>query len=267
MFGLTNEQMQFRANKISELGGGEIGEVAFCTQYPTIPEDAFRSSTVGSYFDALYVVRARNANVGPGYGARIMGIDPAHMGSDRFSVCMRTGRRAKHVGEWRKLRSGESLGRVVMLIKEHKPEYVFVDQGGPGAAIVDPLLEHQDTLGCQVIPVDFGGSADDPDRYNNKREEMYGRTKLWLEGAMPVQIDDRDDLQTDLTNPQFRYDTSGRIQPESKQTMCKAPRNLPSPDLLESLVLTFAFDVQAADDLLSNNRDIDPNRPIRSWKA
>lgn len=267
VFGLTDEQMAFRQQKIIELGGGEIGESAFCNQYPTTPEDAFRTPTVGSYFDAVYVVRARKTVITSPYGVKIMGIDPSHLGGDRFSVCLRQGRKATHVGEWRKKRTTESLGLCVKLINEHRPAYVFVDQGGPGAGIVDPLMEHAHSLGCSVIPVDFGGSADDPDRYNNKREEMYGRTKNWLEGQMPVQIDDADDLQADLTNPQARYDNAGRVQPESKQIMCKPPRNLPSPDKLESLVLTFAFEV--GDGKLpggNSNDDIDPNRPI-NWRT
>lgn len=261
--GLSNEQMMFRAMKISEMGGGEVGIARFCSQYPGIPEDAFRTPIIGSYFDALSVVMARRTKIENPYGVRIMGIDPSHMGSDRFSVCMRQGRKAWHVGEWRKKRTTESMGICVKLIKEHRPEYVFVDAGGPGAGIVDPLLDMQSSLGCQVVPVDFGGSPDDDERYNNKREEMYGRTKEWLEGPLPVQIDDRDDLQADFTNPQFRYDSAGRVQPESKQTMCKPPRNLPSPDLLESLVLTFAFSVGRGN---SSDNDVDPNRPI-NWKA
>lgn len=264
VIGLTDKQMAFRARKIQELGGGEVGEAAFYSQYPTIPEDAFRTSVAGSYFNAVYVVRARKTRIAEPYGARVMGIDPSHIGTDRFSVCFRQGRQAKHVGEWRGKRTTESLGICVKLIKEYRPEYVFVDQGGPGAGIVDPLLEMQHELGCQVIPVDFGGSPDEEERYGNKREEMYGRCKEWLEGPMPVQITDSDALQTDLTNPQYRYDNAGRTQPESKQTMCRPPRSLPSPDLLESLVLTFAFFVKAADqDRPLAGRILDPYRPIR----
>jgi hypothetical protein len=267
VMGLSDEQMAFRALKINEMGGGERGEVKFCSQYPTIPEDAFRTATAGSYFSAMYVVRARKSRVEVPYGAKIMGIDPSHIGGDRFSVCVRQGRRARHVGEWRGERTNVSLGRVIMLIKQERPEYVFVDQGGPGAGIVDPLMENQHELGCQVIPVDFGGSPDDDDRYTNKREEMYGRAKEWLEQDLPVQIDDRDDLQTDLTNPQFRYDNAGRVQPESKQTMCKPPRSLPSPDLLESLVLTFAYFVKSKDPERQIVGSVpDPRRPI-NWRA
>lgn len=277
VMGLSDEQMAFRALKINEMGGGEQGEAKFCSQYPTVPEDAFRTSTAGSYYNAMYVVRARNTKIEVPYGARIMGIDPADGTSsgvasidnrhDRFSVCMRQGRKAWHVGEWRGIRPTESFSRCVMLIKREQPEYVFADRGGPGAGVVDMLMEHERELNCKVIPVEFGGSPDDEERYGNKREEMYGRCKEWLEGDMPVQIDDRDDLQTDLTNPQFRYDNAGRVQPESKQTMCKPPRSLPSPDLLESLVLTFAHFVKSKDP----ERQIvgtvpDPRRPI-NWRA
>jgi hypothetical protein len=261
--GLTDEQMAFRAGKILEFGD----PVRFQQQYPSTPEDAFQTSTEGSYVDPLYVVRARNSRVNRPYGPKIMGIDPSHLGKDRFSVCMRQGRWSHHVGEWRKKRTTESLGKCVALIREHQPEFVFVDQGGPGAGIVDPLLDIQHKLGCKVFPIDFGGSADDPERYNNKREEMYGRGREWLMSDLPVQIDDRDDLQADLTNPRARYDTAGNVQPESKQTMCAPPRSLPSPDLAESFYLTFAYWVESSlpeSRIVSN--DIDPSRPI-NWRA
>ena len=268
--GLSDEQMAFRWFKIREFGGGEAGEYSFKREYPTTPEDAFATSGEGSYIEAVWVVRARKAKVNNPIGPKIMGIDPAHMGKDRFSVCMRQGRKSYHVGEWRKKRTTESLGKCVALIRQHRPEYVFVDQGGPGAGIVDPLMEVAHHLGCRVIPIDFGGSADEPDRYNNKREEMYGRGKNWLMSDMPVQIDDSDALQADLTNPRYRYDTSGNIQPESKQIMCGPPRNLPSPDLAESFLLTFAYWVEstlpAGQGMPSTGGQIDPDRPI-DWKA
>lgn len=270
VYGLSDEQMSFRAFKILEMGGGDIGEAKFCSQYPTTPEDAFRTPVVGSYFDATYVTRARKTRIEVPYGSKIMGIDPSHVGSDRFSVCMRQGRKAYHIGKWQGKRTDESLGLVVRLIRIHQPEYIFVDQGGPGAGIVDLLMQmsRDGLINCTVIPVDFGGSPDDDDRYNIKREEMYGRAKEWLEQSLPVQIDDSDELQADLTNPQFRYDNAGRVQPESKQTMCKPPRSLPSPDLLESFVLTFAFFVKAKDpeQQMVGRNDIDPDRPI-NWRA
>lgn len=267
VFALTDEQMAFRWFKIREFGGGEMGEIKFCSEYPSCPEDAFRTAVEGSYIDALYVVRARKAKVQNPFGPKIMGIDPSHLGKDRFSVCLRQGRRAQHIGEWRGKRTTESLGRLLLLIRQHQPEFVFVDQGGPGAGIVDPLLEHQHKLGIKVYPVNFGGSADDKERYNNKSQEIWGRAKEWLMSDLPVQIDDDDALQADLTNPQYRYDSSGRVQVESKETMCKAPRNLPSPDKADSLVLTFAFWVESSlpESRITSN-DIDPDRPI-NWRA
>lgn len=267
ILGLTERQMAFRYLKIMELGGDETGLALFKAQYPSVPEDAFSTPNSHSYFDVMTIVKARKAQAEP-YGQKIMGIDPSHLGGDRFSVCVRQGRRARHVGCWTKKRTTESLPLVVKLIREEKPKIVFVDQGGPGAGIVDPLLEMQAQLSCRVIPVDFGSSADDPERYNNKREEMYGRTKDWFEGAMPVQIDDRDDLQADCTNPEVVYDSRGQPQVESKQRMCKI-RGLPSPDLLESLILTHAY--YFGDNVSDEHRgltdqDIDPNRPL-NWRT
>jgi hypothetical protein len=54
---------------------------------------------------------------------------------------------------------------------------------------------------------------------------------------MPVEIPDRDDLHGDLCNLGYKYDSSGRLQIESKDDL-KA-RGMPSPDTSDALALTF----------------------------
>jgi hypothetical protein len=88
---------------------------------------------------------------------------------------------------------------------------------------------------------------------------MCGRVLEWLQMDQPVQIDDRDDLQRDLTVLQLEYDRANRPRPESKQKL-KA-RKLPSPDHFDSLALTFAYDVVPGA-LGRAGSDLEPDRPI-----
>lgn len=263
LYGLSEAQMAFRQLKIIEFGGGQRGKDLFDTQYPTCPEDAFQTTGEGSYIDPLLVRAARNNVVSNPYGPKILGIDPSWLGKDRFSVHFRQGRKATIVGEWQGKRTTQSVGRCVQLIKRIKPEVVFVDAIGIGAGVVDQLIELQHTLHTRVITVIANEEPDDDRLYGSKRDECYGRMLEWLQMDQPVQIDDRDDLQRDLTVLQLEYDRANRPRPESKQKL-KA-RKLPSPDHSDSLSLTFAYDVSAFA-LGRAGAEIDPDRPI-NWRA
>jgi hypothetical protein len=259
LYGLNEAQMAFRQLKIIEFGGGQRGLDLFDTQYPTCPEDAFQTTGEGSYIEPLLVRRARTARVLNPHGPKIMGIDPSWLGKDRFSVHLRQGRRATIVGEWKGLRTTQSVGKCVWLIKKHRPEVVFVDAIGIGAGVVDQLIELEQSLNCRVIAVNAGSEPDDDRLYGSKRDEMWGRVLEWLQMDQPVQIDDRDDLQRDLTVLQLEYDRANRPRPESKQKL-KA-RKLPSPDHADSLCLTFAYDV-VPEALGRAGSDLEPDRPI-----
>jgi hypothetical protein len=79
--------------------------------------------------------------------------------------------------------------------------------------------------------------------YGNKRAEMWGNMRTWLEGGC---IPDDDDLATDLTGPQYGFAIrQGRdvIMLERKQDM--KLRGLRSSDLGDALALTFALPVHA----------------------
>ena len=56
--------------------------------------------------------------------------------------------------------------------------------------------------------------------------------------SFPVQVPDSDEFQGDCTSFGYKYDSSGRLQIESKKDLKK--RSMKSPDTFESLMLTFA---------------------------
>lgn len=266
IFGLSDEQMAFRFLKIVEFGAGQRGREKFKTEYPTTPEDAFSTTGDGSYIEVLHVARARKTRINNPVGPRIMGIDPSWLGKDRFSVHMRQGRKAWIAGEWQGKRTTQSVGKCIQIIKREKPDIVFVDAIGVGAGVVDQLTEIQEALGCRVITVLASETADNEDLYGNKREEMYGRMNEWFQMDLPVQIDDRDDLQRDLTILQLEYTADGRPRPESKQKLkTRGKGKLPSPDHADSLSLTFAYDVSALA-LGRAGSDVDPDRPV-FWRS
>ena len=134
-------------------------------------------------------------------------------------------------------------GRVGELIDRHRPDAVFIDEGGVGGGVVDRLRQ----LGHRVRGVSFGAAADRGtlnavdaagERYANKRAEMWGAMRAWLKGGA---IPDDPALQADLTGVEYGYDAHDRIQLERKEMMKR--RGLASPDLADALALTFAYPV------------------------
>jgi hypothetical protein len=77
----------------------------------------------------------------------------------------------------------------------------------------------------------------------NKRAEMWGLMKKWLQegGAIP----DDDELVADLTGPETVPRLDGKIQLESKNDMKK--RGIPSPNKGDALALSFAYPVSKRD--------------------
>ena len=239
-YGLSKGQLVWRRNKILELStDGMDGLKAFKQEYPNNPNEAFQVSGDNGLISPASVMKARKSECSAN-GPVIIGVDPSR-GGDRFGVAIRQGRKIYglegHNGDI-------NLGKAVQICKrvldKHKPARMFIDAGG-GADLVDRLRE----LGYEnvVKAIPFGGSPLDPEKWRNKRAEMWGLMNAWLcDESLDVQIPDDDGLQADLCMPQYSRDSMDRVLLESKDAMRK--RGLPSPDLADACVLTFAEPVR-----------------------
>ena len=108
--------------------------------------------------------------------------------------------------------------------------------GGIGAGIYDRLKELNYTSTC--VGVNFGQKADEPERFINKRAEMWGNMQKWFKDGS-VTIEDNDEIHSDLIAPRYTFDSQGRLKLEAKIDIKK--RYLKSPDLGDALALTFAY--------------------------
>jgi len=128
--------------------------------------------------------------------------------------------------------------KVASAIQKYNPDAVFIDGGGVGGGVVDRLKQ----LGYRVIEVQSGSSASDPERYLNKRAEMWGEMRDWLTTGC---IEDDQTLIDDLAGPEYDVTLKGQIKLETKEQMLK--RGLPSPDSADALGLTFAEKIARTD--------------------
>jgi hypothetical protein len=231
---LTLEQMVWRRNKITELG-----ELLFKQEYPATAAEAFQMSGHDPFIPAEMAVAARKAAF-EGVGPRKLGVDPARFGDDRSSITYRQGRKVHWVRTYEKLSTMQLAGIVRQAIKEVAADQCAIDIGGLGAGVYDRLQELVPETECQLVAVNSGETPIDQVKYYNKRAEMWGEMKEWL--AKGADIPDSDEMQADLTQIKYSYDSNSRLKMEKKEDMKK--RGLRSPDHADSLGLTFAEPVQ-----------------------
>jgi hypothetical protein len=129
----------------------------------------------------------------------------------------------------------ELVGAIRRIIDKERPAKVCIDCIGIGAGIVDRLLE----IGYEVVEgVNVARNANDKDTFRNLRAELWHDMREWLAQDSSVQIPDSDELLGDLTSLGYKFDSSGRLQIESKDDLRK--RGMKSPDTADALALTFA---------------------------
>lgn len=232
---LDMEQMAWRRNKVTELG-----DLLFKQEYPATAAEAFQMSGHDPYIPAQLVVDARGAKA-EGVGPKKLGVDPARFGDDRTSITFRQGRKVHWVRSYEKRSTMEVAGIVHKAIQEVGADQCAVDVGGLGAGVYDRLEELVNHDRCHLVQVNSASSPIDEVKYKNKRAEMWGETKLWLE-AQPADLPDDDEMQADLTQIKYSYDSNNRLIMEKKEDMKK--RGLRSPDKADSLGLTFAEPVK-----------------------
>ena len=112
------------------------------------------------------------------------------------------------------------------------PSTIFVDSIGVGGGVADRLRE----LGYAAIDVAVSERATNHKKYLNRRAELYARFKEWLQ-AGKGRLPDDPELIAEATSVKYSFDSAGRLKIEKKEDLKK--RGLPSPDKLDSVVLTF----------------------------
>lgn len=175
-----------------------------------------------------------NANSAP----LIIGYDPAFQGDDSSAVARRKGRKIFGIKKYKHLNSVESANILTAIIRDEAPIRINIDVTGQGGiGIYDILVDRG--YGHIVRAVNFAAKAQDPERYSNRRAEMWDRIRLWLMEEIPVAIiDENNNVLEDLTAPIKDYDGQGRLRLEEKKKIKE--RLGRSPDVGDAIALTFA---------------------------
>ena len=241
LHGLDEEQMQWRRNKISQLGSIEY----FRREFPLTPDEAFLASQFDSFITSDLVMAARKTTDIEPYGPLLIGVDPAGQGDDATAVAWRQGHCITKIEKRHRLTTMEIAGWIANIIREEKPARVSIDVGGLGIGIYERLME-QGYDGSVVTAVNFGNKPIEPPPLDemgrpgggplNRRAELWQNMKNALQGRFSIPDDDA--LHADLTSCGYKYDSGGRLVLESKQDMKK--RGMPSPDAADAMALCFS---------------------------
>lgn len=165
-------------------------------------------------------------------GQEEVGVDVARFGNDRTVFFKRKGMKVTDYRVYRKKSVPEIIRLLTDFVGVHNTSVpIKVDDTGVGGGVTDGMAED----GYNVIPINFGARAKDPNKYNNLITEMWFELK---EMIGQVDLPDIQELRSELTTREYKIDIKSRKQIESKDQFKK--RYGKSPDLADALLLCFA---------------------------
>jgi len=175
----------------------------------------------------------------------VWGVDVARFGDDRTALCKRRGNiLLEPIKSWRHKDTMQVAGIVMneytSLPPSERPSEILVDVIGLGAGVVDRLWE----LGLPVTGVNVAESASSKERYSRSRDELWFKAREWFQERRCF-LDDPE-LAAELCSVLYTFSSSGKILVESKSDMKK--RGMPSPDLADSFILTFAGGIDVVEE-------------------
>jgi hypothetical protein len=169
---------------------------------------------------------------------KVAGVDVARFGSDQTVFTLRQGPKILDITKFSNLDTMEVAGRIVDYHHRFLPSVIYIDSIGVGAGVFDRAAQ----LGLPVKEVIVSQKSTRPMMYGNFRAQLWGSLRDWMSNG--GDIPDDKDLSSQLNSMQFMYNNKMQILLMSKKDIKRM--GLPSPDIADSIALTFAGDVYIA---------------------
>jgi hypothetical protein len=169
----------------------------------------------------------------PGIARGRYGADIARFGTDKSVVYRNRGGQIRFEKEWSMMDTMQSAGYCIQILKRHNALTMvpmIIDVVGIGSGVYDRMREQ----GYDVVPFSGGERAHRPDKFKNRRAEIYWQFRIDLEAGQ-IDLDPKDEiLHAHLQSIKWWVDSTGRIQIEPKEDIRE--RGLPSPDRADACV-------------------------------
>jgi len=169
---------------------------------------------------------------------KVLGIDVARQGDDVSVIARRQGIQMHNMLRYRNVENGIIGASITNRVwREFDADAAFVDAtGGLGFTWLDQLK----VLGKSGIPVQFASKSNQPERYANKRAEMFFSLIEWIRngGALPPEDQDGSyEILRALTETNFTFYKDAMIIEDKDDIKDKLGF---SPDDADACALTFA---------------------------
>ncbi|KQC49109.1 hypothetical protein AP064_03380 [Candidatus Liberibacter solanacearum] len=135
---------------------------------------------------------------------------------------------------WSKTSYSITKHKVLALINKYKPDAIVVDSNGSGVCVTDFLKDK----GLFIEEVRGQRRSNFPDRYTNKRAELYDAVKQAIIESLQIPKD-LTELSAELRSISAYTNSSGllAIEPKRKPGI---KRHIQSPDFVDALSYTYA---------------------------
>lgn len=187
--------------------------------------------------------------------------DIARAGKDKCALVYLAGQRIRIALYFDEPDTMKTAGRFRLWIRDlspdGKPRWFIIDANAVGGPVYDRCAEMAEEIPedwgpCQLVPLDWGGTPDEPARYVKVVDELYGRlrhrinpdTAIEERLGLPTREElaavglTRDELAAQLNARKFRYTDRGQVKVETKSELAKRAKEtggVTSPDLADAI--------------------------------
>lgn len=165
-----------------------------------------------------------------GDGSVEVGVDVARMGEDRTVFWMVQGLKTIKKAVYTKKRTTQVCDLLEDFVDRKRDILLKIDDTGVGGGVTDEMKKR----GYNVLAINFGGTAQDKNKYPNVISEAWFHL---AENIKKAQIPMDQDLLMELTTRQWKQDSKGKRVVEGKAEYKK--RGYRSPDLADACIIAY----------------------------
>lgn len=190
-------------------------------------------------------------NTGGEYEYRL-GVDVARYGDDKTVFALIIGKEVQELEAVQKKDTNYTIGRIRQINNEHELFAIGVDDTGVGGGVTDGLED----AGLDVDAVNFGASAIEDDKFENKATEIWWNLREAIKHK-ELSLPNDTELINQLCSRKYRITRKGKIALETKDEMRK--RGLKSPDRADALAIAYscgAGQVNPTITIISSDEDL-----------
>jgi phage terminase large subunit len=159
----------------------------------------------------------------------VIGCDIARSGGDRTAIAVRKGSQIVYLQSWATMDLPQLTAHLSSLIRKYSPSQISIDATGHGAWLPDAL----DAKGIKVKSVVFSETAEEAEKYSNRRTEIYGRLEWFMTngGTVPQNTELVEELEASF----YTLDNRDRRKMLPKDDIKRRIKR--SPDLADAVAL------------------------------